>query len=55
MLTLKSFYAKAIKYGYSTLELGRLAAHVSFDNYQFSMRICKKILVGINKSNGDDV
>lgn len=44
-----------MKFGFECFELGRLVAHVSYENYEFSNRIAKKILVGINKSNGDDI
>ena len=55
MLLLKQFYNKAMRFGYQTVEAGLLAAHLSFENYQFSEKMAKKILEGINKANGDDV
>lgn len=55
MLQLKQFYAKAVKYGYELMELSRLCAHVAYENFQFSNKIAKKLLVGINKGTGDDV
>lgn len=44
-----------MKFGYECIELGRLAGHVSFENYEIAQKIAKKILIGINKANGDDV
>jgi hypothetical protein len=55
MLTLKQLYSKAMKNNYETAELGKLAAHVAFENRSFSKKLAKRILIGINKSNGDDI
>ena len=44
-----------MRYGFEVIELSRLLAHVSYENYDFSLKICKKILVGINRCNGDEI
>ncbi len=55
MLLLKQFYAKTLKYGFVCITLGSLIAHMSFENPEFSFKIAKKLLVGINKCNGDEI
>ncbi len=55
MLNQKAFYAKNYKSCYEREEFGRLTAHLSYGNYEFSRRICKKILVGINKASSDEI
>ena len=55
MLMLKQFYSKALKYGFTCALVGLLIAHISFLNYDFSKKIGKKLLTGINKCNGDDI
>jgi hypothetical protein len=55
MLQLKQFFIKAMKFGYHTIELGRLASHVGFENLEFCRQISKKIVLGFNKTTGDDV
>lgn len=44
-----------MKSGYESLEFARLMAHLSFDNYDYSRMVAKKVLVGINKSNSDEI
>lgn len=55
MLLIPELYIKAIKYGYETKELGLLVAHMAFNNLEFSKKIAKKLLTGINRANGDDI
>ena len=55
MLQLKQFYNKAVRLNQQAFNEGQLLAHVAYDNYDFSLSIGKKILVGINKSNGDEI
>jgi hypothetical protein len=55
MLLLKQFYVKTLKFGFVGITLGQILAHVSFENHDFSFRIAKKILVGINKCSGDEI
>ena len=44
-----------MKGGVCCQNLGCLIGHISYNNYEFSNRIAKKILVGINKCNGDEI
>lgn len=37
------------------MALGYLIAHISFENHDFSHKIGKRLLTGINKCNGDDI
>jgi hypothetical protein len=55
MLRQKEIYNKAMKYGYRTKDIGKIAAHVSFDQMEFQRQLSKRILIGINKSNGEDL
>ena len=55
MLQIKKFYEKAIKNNYQTDELGNLAAHVCYNNIEFSLKIAKKLVFLSNKSSGDDI
>jgi hypothetical protein len=55
LLTMKQFYNKAMKCGYECNELGRLAAHVAYENKIFSCRVAKRVLIGINKATNEEV
>ena len=41
--------------GLVSTQLGCLIAHISFGNYEFSHKIGKRLLIGINKCGGDDI
>ncbi len=55
MLALPAFYLKALKFNFFNLSIGGLLGHVCFENYDFSHKMGKKLLVGLNKCNADDV
>ena len=55
MLNQKAFINKGIRCGYESLEFGRLLAHLSCENYEFSRRVAKKVIIMANKANGDEI
>lgn len=44
-----------MKSGYAREEFGRLIGHLSYGNEDFARRISKRIIVGINKANQDEI
>ena len=54
-LSLKAFYVKAMNFGFVNVSLCWLIGHVCYMNYDMSLTLGKKILIGFNKSNGDEV
>jgi len=52
---MKQVYAKVFSYSYMNVNIGVLLAHMCFENKEFSAKMGKLILVGINKSNADEI
>jgi len=46
-----SFVNSQARYGHATKELGLYAAHLCFNNLQFSRDVAEKIVVGMNETN----
>ncbi|CDW78148.1 ubiquitin carboxyl-terminal hydrolase family protein [Stylonychia lemnae] len=55
MLNQKAFWSKNMKAGYQRVEFGRLIAQMSFFNLQFSRKVAKRLVIGLNKASADEV
>ena len=55
MLKQKAFYTKNLKAQYEKVEFGRFINHLCFCNFEFSRKMAKRILIGINKANSDEI
>jgi hypothetical protein len=54
MLFHKQFINKALKWGQEMIEYSRLVSHLSFENENFSRRVCRTLLIGLGKANAEE-
>jgi hypothetical protein len=53
--TFKIFYENVSKHGYEMEEFAKCAAHLCFKNKEYSKKLGKHILKGVNNTQADDI
>lgn len=55
MLSQKAFIEKSLKCNQSAVEVSKLLCHLACENRDFSRKLAKRSLIGVNKAAGDEI
>ena len=51
----KLFYDNVTKHGFESLEFSRMVAHLCFKNKEYSSKIARQVLKGVNTTQADEL